>query len=335
MTMPDLDTDLIAAIKQAKSKPMFFAFIPKGADGKLMISKKKIAPKAIAEAKKEIGGGNPITGKCTGPAGDMEFTVAKDPPATFLPAIKKVAKRDTGLTLIGRIAVASDADTEEQEGEETASKPDAGTPPAAPPAPPTGGGNATMGLQKALAKLGYDPGKPDGVSGPKTKAAIQKFQKDHGLAADGVAGPKTQAALAQALKGGGAAGGGDAAKGGADAGGGGGAGKSPASDAAGKGKAAPLNLGPWQAVRQKAVTDLKALAMKVAKTKHGSAAGVLKEINSIIAKLPQAPGSHEIEKLEQFIKNDDTITAAEEVPGHFHELEIRKPLLEALAALKQ
>ena len=45
---------------------------------------------------------------------------------------------------------------------------------------------------------------------------------------------------------------------------------------------ATLNLGPWQAARQAAINDLKAFAVKVAATKHGTAGGVLTEINFII-----------------------------------------------------
>jgi hypothetical protein len=100
-------------------------------------------------------------------------------------------------------------------------------------------------------------------------------------------------------------------------------------------QAPALNLGPWQAARLNAINDLKALAVKVAGTKHGAAAGVLKEINFIITKLPAKLGPNDLDKLEDFIRNDATITAAEEVPAHFHGLEIREPLLKALAAMKQ
>ncbi len=50
-------------------------------------------------------------------------------------------------------------------------------------------------LQKALAALGVNPGPSDGVFGPKTEAAVQRFQKKAGLEADGIAGPKTLAAI--------------------------------------------------------------------------------------------------------------------------------------------
>jgi murein L,D-transpeptidase YcbB/YkuD len=61
------------------------------------------------------------------------------------------------------------------------------------------------GIQKALQRLGFDPGQIDGVMGPDTRAAIKQFQEANGLAVDGIPGPKTQAALARALKAGAAA----------------------------------------------------------------------------------------------------------------------------------
>ncbi|HET7085114.1 MAG TPA: peptidoglycan-binding domain-containing protein [Rhizomicrobium sp.] len=42
-----------------------------------------------------------------------------------------------------------------------------------------------LAAQRALAVLGYNGGKADGVLGPATRRAIQAFQKDHGLAEDG------------------------------------------------------------------------------------------------------------------------------------------------------
>ncbi len=58
------------------------------------------------------------------------------------------------------------------------------------------------GVQTALAKLGYDPGAIDGEDGPRTRAAVRKFQSEYqpdAGAVDGVAGTKTRAALDAAL----------------------------------------------------------------------------------------------------------------------------------------
>jgi peptidoglycan hydrolase-like protein with peptidoglycan-binding domain len=69
--------------------------------------------------------------------------------------------------------------------------------PGYPPQPPQYGGHDVAWLQNSLIKLGYNPGQPDGKWGPKTKSAIQAFQKDRGLKVDGVVGPMTTAALEQ------------------------------------------------------------------------------------------------------------------------------------------
>jgi hypothetical protein len=42
-----------------------------------------------------------------------------------------------------------------------------------------------MEIQRALMLLGYDRNAVDGIYGPKTKAAIESFQRDKGLVADG------------------------------------------------------------------------------------------------------------------------------------------------------
>lgn len=59
----------------------------------------------------------------------------------------------------------------------------------------------TLGaVQTALSKLGYEPGTPDGIMGPKTRGAICAFQRDAGLQVDGIAGARTKAAISKALK---------------------------------------------------------------------------------------------------------------------------------------
>lgn len=56
-------------------------------------------------------------------------------------------------------------------------------------------------LQQALAALGYSAGKPDGVYGPSTTNAVERFQLAKGLDEDGVVGPATLAKLQSALSG--------------------------------------------------------------------------------------------------------------------------------------
>jgi peptidoglycan hydrolase-like protein with peptidoglycan-binding domain len=58
------------------------------------------------------------------------------------------------------------------------------------------GGSEVRDLQSALLRRGINPGPLDGVFGPRTEAAVRRFQEVEALATDGVAGPKTLAALA-------------------------------------------------------------------------------------------------------------------------------------------
>lgn len=55
----------------------------------------------------------------------------------------------------------------------------------------------TFGLQCALKAAGFDPGPLDGQPGPKTTAAVLAFQEANGLKPDGIYGPKTRAAFEQ------------------------------------------------------------------------------------------------------------------------------------------
>jgi hypothetical protein len=221
------ELDLAAMLRMAKGKKMFFAFVPKGMDGRLLVSKTKIPPKLIVEAKQEIGASVVVKGKCFGPINNMVFQVAKPAPATLAAAIKKVAKRDAGMNLIADFQVAADAESEE----ETADGATAGAP---------------------------------------------------------AAGPATLP-----------------------------------------------NLAIWQAARQKAINELKALATKVAATRHGTAVDVIKEIHGIITRLPASPKANEIDKLEQFLRTDGTITDVERCPAEFHAFSIREPLLQALVTVRQ
>lgn len=53
----------------------------------------------------------------------------------------------------------------------------------------------TMETQRALSGRGYDVGPVDGISGPRTDAALREFQRDQGIPATGRADPRTRQAL--------------------------------------------------------------------------------------------------------------------------------------------
>lgn len=50
-------------------------------------------------------------------------------------------------------------------------------------------------LQTLLARIGFDPGRVDGIFGPSTAHAVADFQHNSGLSVDGVGGPDTIRAL--------------------------------------------------------------------------------------------------------------------------------------------
>jgi peptidoglycan hydrolase-like protein with peptidoglycan-binding domain len=55
------------------------------------------------------------------------------------------------------------------------------------------------GVQKALAKLGFDPGKIDGIDGPNTQKAVRAFQAHALIDVDGKVGKNTRQALVTEL----------------------------------------------------------------------------------------------------------------------------------------
>jgi len=55
------------------------------------------------------------------------------------------------------------------------------------------------GVQKALSKLGFDPGKIDGKDGPNTQKAVRAFQAHATIKIDGIVGSETRKALVDEL----------------------------------------------------------------------------------------------------------------------------------------
>jgi N-acetylmuramoyl-L-alanine amidase len=56
-------------------------------------------------------------------------------------------------------------------------------------------GDDARALQQRLAELGFDPGRVDGIFGPKTEQALRDFQRNLDLSADGSCGPATLKAI--------------------------------------------------------------------------------------------------------------------------------------------
>ncbi len=59
--------------------------------------------------------------------------------------------------------------------------------------------SVTLGQQRALARVGFDPGPLDGLPGSRTAEAVRRFQRAVGLREDGIVGPLTKDALRRKL----------------------------------------------------------------------------------------------------------------------------------------
>src|SRR4051794_40707834 len=57
------------------------------------------------------------------------------------------------------------------------------------------GSDAVRILQRRLRRLGNEPGPIDGLYGPLTQGAVERFQQRHGLAVDGIVGRQTRRTL--------------------------------------------------------------------------------------------------------------------------------------------
>ena len=64
----------------------------------------------------------------------------------------------------------------------------------------TRGSERVRALQRHLHTLGVEPGPVDGRYGPRTEAAVRRFQAAHGVAVDGIVGPHTARRLARQEK---------------------------------------------------------------------------------------------------------------------------------------
>lgn len=95
----DVDSELAVNVKAAKTKRMYFAFVAKGgSDGALVLSKSKVTPVLITDAKKKSGGTKVYQGACFGDGDKLVFEMAQDAPPTMEDTLKKVIHRETGIS---------------------------------------------------------------------------------------------------------------------------------------------------------------------------------------------------------------------------------------------
>ena len=147
----ELDTDLITGLKAAKSKRAYFAIVLKGSnDGALIVSKTKVPPAAITEAKKRSGGSAVLKGFCQYEEGTYVFETAKQAPATASQAVKLIAKRDAGLAVKAEFRVSADPELLADEGDASAATPPPAPPVATPPGTPQADGASVVKRLNAM-----------------------------------------------------------------------------------------------------------------------------------------------------------------------------------------
>jgi imidazoleglycerol phosphate synthase glutamine amidotransferase subunit HisH len=96
--------ELAELIKNIKAtKQLFFAFVPKGSRGKVVVCTSKTErDQAAKELKKELNGGTPVLGTCLGSPGRKVFKLDKEPedPDVLSETIKKVLRLQTKLNVV-------------------------------------------------------------------------------------------------------------------------------------------------------------------------------------------------------------------------------------------
>ncbi len=157
--------------------------------GQTITMPKQAAPKQAAAA---------VPARPAPPAATIAVPPAPPPQSVTQPATPPMTAKPHHAATAPDKPVGDDAIARLLAGGGKAAKPDAK--PDAKPATRTGvrtegkadaaaSGKAVMGVQRALAKLGF-PVKPSGTFGPQTRKAIEAFEKDRHLAVKGEMNPR-------------------------------------------------------------------------------------------------------------------------------------------------
>jgi hypothetical protein len=177
----EVDEEFVNAVKTARrGKPLKFAFIAKAQGGKLLLAK-KILPKEIAEARKEIGGAAAIQGRCVGEEGILYFEVAKEVPQALPLQIKRAIKQDAGLVVDCLVRVKADADVEESSADAAVDELPTSTTTAAPATPESPKVAGQPEVLKRLQALAPAYQKAVALKGPDTAKMQDLFGSLKGL----------------------------------------------------------------------------------------------------------------------------------------------------------
>jgi hypothetical protein len=112
--------------------------------------------------------------------------------------------------------------------------------------------------------------------------------------------------------------------------------KPGAPETTGQGETPADGLAVWQAAREDAIGQLRRAAAAIAANKNDYARAAILEIQSIIKNLTPRPDTPQaVAELESYLRYDDVVNDAEQLPSSVATLKIREPLLAALGALKK
>jgi hypothetical protein len=244
-------------------------------------------------------------------SGMVRFFVNKETPGNMRVKLVEVVKRIPYQKVEINVDPSLEEEAEEGEAQETAPSPTSGTapeapPPAPPPPPPMDPGQAEGALRQALAGLiARIPGAAGNDAGRKaTLLKVAGMANDQLKGHDAAAAGRTIARLREVL---------DAAPGGA---------------------ATPA-MAAWKAARGQAVAGLNAIVAEVSKMDFVDAPEAIILLRAIAMNLTEEPATRQqVAELRRYLEEDENVAEAEEPNGFGIELDLRGPLLAALAGLE-
>jgi hypothetical protein len=307
-----LDHGLTQVVKKAdEGTPLPFAFVPSEHDGTVFVAKSLTSVKDQISAAEKAAHAKAIRGRCIGESaaeGDegrvLYFEVKQLPGGTLTAKLRRCLKEHTGRDWAAQFRQRDDA--EESMSAAAAGPAPTSASPAAPHTPETSAPAPDASKAAVLQRLHTLSGPYTAAiahNGPEVPRMHSLFEevKAHVGKSDFDQASKVLKELEWLVY----------------------------QQAPGTGMAA------WHAARLEAVNQLRHVEAAVVHTKRAEVPQVVTVLESIVKNLtlnPDTPQS--IAELERYLRDDDVITAAEQVPAALGHLHLREPLLKALEQLK-